>query len=801
MAGLNTLEASNVVLPQDLVITAQPDIDANYFTVTAKGLEVGSSYNFQFQWVYPDGTVGSWSPSVFVITPTESVPGAPSASVPSDSIGFIPITLNAFPADALRVDVRISNGIFGDGTKTSYSFFSAGKTTIAAPAGEYLVQLYTVTPTQINGTPTTAFTITVSNVGEVIQSPTNPNGFSIDRVLGGIQVNWAGTYANGTFTGFEAIKIYVGNSATATAGSYKDAGVMTGNNVANSITIPVDGVYLRYDLPVYIHAAAINKSGTVGTLQANVANNNLGARSAISSDLADNIITNSKIVNDAVSAAKIATAAITTTKIADDAITTPKLVANAITADKITSSAITADKIATNAITAGKILAGEIDVTKLAAGTISVNNLAAGTITSTSYIRAGSKNSTTGLGARIEISSAAIEDGTVDIAPGFYIYNSTGAAVLSAPLNGGLSIVGSGTFTGNLSIGTSPNIFKAEPATGIWLGGTDGTYTNANFRVSTSGSLRALSGSIGGWTITSSSIYSSAELGVNRMALYPSSPQLSLIIPSSFKIELDPTVGLKFSKISDNAGSTITSVPFQVAPNGNLTATDATITVTAGIGDIVKIGKGVQGSNNGIYINDYNYWYGTGKFKVGGEFNNMVWDNTLATPKLVVTGEINAKSGYIGTSTAGFIIGPSPTDATKYGFRSVNGSIELEADTSTARIRIGNNYMLTGTAGTAGAGLFMLTEFSGGYFRDILTTNGVDSGDSGKIYLGDYIAGVGGRSVYVKKSAQIAGGTENANSGGLRNMFTATTTLYNTIGAGSIYAGAINGDVLLVYTA
>ena len=55
-------------------------------------------------------------------------------------------------------------------------------------------------------------------------------------------------------------------------------------------------------------------------------------------------------------------------------------------------------------------------------------------------------------------------------------------------------------------------------------------------------------------------------------------------------------------------------------------------------------------------------------------------------------------------------------------------------------------------------------------------------------------------AVYVKKSAQIAGGTENANSGGLRNMFTATTTLYNTLGAGAIYSGAINGDVLLVYT-
>jgi hypothetical protein len=570
--------------PTDLLINTSADSiiansvsDKNYFTLPVPNLKIDSSYAFQFQYVFEDGEVSAWSPVKSITTSTESVPAAPTATV-TGGAGFIKVELPTFPANALRVDVRIAGGTFGNGTVVATSFTSAGVKTIAAlgaasPGNAYVVTLLTVTPSKINGDPSSPVTVYVTDVGETIQAPTNPNGFSIDRVLGGIQVNWAGTYANGTFTGFEAIKIYVGNSATATNGSYKDAGVMTGNNVANSITIPVDGVYLSYDLPVYIHAAAINKSGTVGTLQANVANNSLGARSAIGSDLADLIITNGKLVDDAVSAAKIATAAITTTKIADDAITTPKLVANAITADKIVSSAITADKIATNAITAGKILAGTIDVTKLAAGTISTNNLEAGVITSTSYIRAGSKNVGAGTGARVEISSSLIEDGVVDIAPGFYIYDSQGTAILSAPLTGGLSITGGGTFTGALS-----------GASGSFTGNI--TASNGLFSVN-NGVLTASSGTIGGWTITGSLLHSSTVSG-GKIELNPATPKISLQQNGVDKITIDPIEGIKGPLIGGISA-------FQLQPNGSF---------SFGAGKIVFDGTTltVQGSNLNLNI-------------------------------------------------------------------------------------------------------------------------------------------------------------------------------------------------------
>jgi hypothetical protein len=644
MAGLNTLEASNVVLPKDLVITAQPNIDSNFFTVTAKGLEVGSSYNFQFQWVYADGTLGPWSPSVFVITPTESVPGAPSVSVPSTATGFIPITLNTFPADALRVDVRISGGAFGDGTKTSYSFFSAGTTTIAAEAGEYFVQLYAITPTKINGTPTTAFTITVSDNTIPVLLPETPDAPTAKAGLASIIVEWNGKKSGGTdFTtgAFAGAKVFIGTTAGFIPSNDNWVHTLNFANGSNKVSIGVGtvinknaGTLLAYGTPYYIKIDTINANG--------VANNNPIAASGV-----------------------------------------------------------------------------PVTVSKLPASEIST-----GTITADNSITAGVSG-----GQRVVLSGSTSP---------FIIYGTDGTTKLleyvTSGTTGSLAIKGSGTFTGNLSIGTSPNIFKAEPETGIWLGGTDGTYSNANFRVSTSGILRALSGVVGGWTITSSSIYSSADLNVNRMALYPTSPQLSLIIPSSFKIELDPTVGLKFSKISDNAGSIITSVPFQVDPSGNLTATDATIIVTAGLGDIVKIGKGVQGSNNGIYINDNNYWYGTGNFKVGGSANNIVWDNS--TSSLVIKGKLETNGTISGYANNTLTVDGGKISADQVIYMESSGWVDITAITG---VRIDSDTEITGNIDLSGRTRFNSTD------NQIVHDGPVGSGSTGvlrNIYINPTLIGL-----------------------------------------------------------
>ena len=146
----------------DLAIVPVTSSDTNYFLRKVTGLKIDKTYSFKFQWVLEDGTVSDWSPGYQIVTPTESVPAAPSAVVPSTSVGNIPVTLFAFPANAKRVDIYVIGGIYGSG-KVVDSFLSAGTKTISiSEPGEYIVTLISVTPSGINGTPTNSFTITVS---------------------------------------------------------------------------------------------------------------------------------------------------------------------------------------------------------------------------------------------------------------------------------------------------------------------------------------------------------------------------------------------------------------------------------------------------------------------------------------------------------------------------------------------------------------------------------------------------------------------------------------------------------------
>ena len=67
-----------------------------------------------------------------------------------------------------------------------------------------------------------------------------------------------------------------------------------------------------------------------------------------------------------------------------------------------------------------------------------------------------------------------------------------------------------GTFTGNLQIGSGENVFKVD-SNGIYLGNE--TFANAEFRVTPAGSLTATSGTVGGWTLGSTSLSASYNSG------------------------------------------------------------------------------------------------------------------------------------------------------------------------------------------------------------------------------------------------------------------------------------------------
>jgi hypothetical protein len=637
--------------PADLNITPQPDTDKNFFNFKAVGLKVNETYAIKFQWIYEDLTLSGWSPGYFITTSNETAPAVPSsATVPSTSTGGIPVTLSVFPANAQRVDVIVTGGVFGT-SKVAHSFTTSGVANIAATPGFYTVQLRSISPTGVTSTVGESFTITVASVGEAIQAPTNPNGFTSKRILAGIEVAWDGTYTSSTFTGFEAINIYAGNSATATSGTYEQVGVLTGNNVKNTIVIPL-GTYVVYGQAVYIHAAAVNRSGTVGTIQANVTNQALGPGKATDADIND----------------------------------------------------------------------GAVVISKLASDVLTVGNLKAGDINATSYIRAGTK-STDGLsGARVEISSSTITQTGTNVLPGLTVYASDGTQLLRAPLTGGLTITGGGTFTGALS-GASGQ-FDGD------LGASGG-----NFRVR-SGDVTALSGQIGNWIINSGVLKSGSE-AFPRILLDPTNSQIVLRASqgssdSGNLIKLDPSVGIKVGT---------TALPkFTVDMSGNMSATDGTFSSGTFNGNITSsatiTGGTVTGSRISTAVDSY---YGsvrmgyTEGFGSGSTLEVVGADNTVygqlyqynnGTELILRHGSTRGAEGYPRGSA---LLSLNPYTIT-LGYADpvsglTNSAIDISADGS---------HTIQNTLTGLGNGNIALSQF-----RNISAGSAVKSTSDSSGYIGD----------------------------------------------------------------
>jgi len=267
----DTLDSTGKYVPKDLQITSQPDsVDKNKFKIVIDNLKIDSSYAFQFQYVFPDGELSDWSPGYTLLTNTESVPTAPSVAVSSSGSGVIPVTLNTFPTNAKRVDVYVIGGIYGAG-KVAYSFFAAGTHNISAAAGSYQVVLLTVTPSSVNGDPTSTFNCTVTDPTANLQvdPSVTPSTPTVSSVLGAIQLSWNGKTSSGGDqpNGFVAAKVYVGTTSGFTPVDTGQSGanqvdVLNFGNGQNTLNIAVgtvvNGVAMTYNTNYYIKIKTTN---------------------------------------------------------------------------------------------------------------------------------------------------------------------------------------------------------------------------------------------------------------------------------------------------------------------------------------------------------------------------------------------------------------------------------------------------------------------------------------------------------------------------------------------------------------
>jgi len=270
---------------EDLLKDSSSPLDnKNYFNLTITDLNLNESYPIQFRWKYEDGSFGPWSAVKVITTPGATVP--PEADLPAQNVvggaGFIKVTWNgnsvggAAATNVDRVDVHITGQSFGDGTKPSGSFKVAGTQTFVAEPGSYTVQLKTYTLNATSAFFSTARIVTVTAVGEIIQSPSLPSGLTATTAPFAISINWAGTYSTGTFTGFRSIDIYatssdLGSTVTSGISDTNLVGSLTVNNAPNKINIGLDNLRQAlslstnsdvYNSTIFLYYVAVNKDGT-----------------------------------------------------------------------------------------------------------------------------------------------------------------------------------------------------------------------------------------------------------------------------------------------------------------------------------------------------------------------------------------------------------------------------------------------------------------------------------------------------------------------------------------------------------
>ena len=289
------------------------------------------------------------------------------------------------------------------------------------------------------------------------------------------------------------------------------------------------------------------------------------------------------------------------------------------------------------------------------------------------------------------------------------IYGTDGTTELlkyvTSGTTGSLSIQGSGTFSGNLSIGSSNAIFKAEPATGIWLG--DATYGSAPFSVSTNGVIKANSGTVGGWTLGSTYLQgSNFEINSSNSTIY-----------------VGPTGGahIRISAsggIATYSGGTQTG-GFNLSTNGTLSLSGA-ITATSGsfTGAVFASSGTFNGSVTTSNID------ATGGNIGGWTINNSSGDRYISYGTTYLFGGASSGNQTLANTTAQWAMIDSSRRSYFYGvyagsdgFFSVGGNVSTSTGNFTT---VGGSFLTTNGTFTAGAGSLTILYSDGRIYANTL---------------------------------------------------------------------------------
>ena len=315
-------------------------------------------------------------------------------------------------------------------------------------------------------------------------------------------------------------------------------------------------------------------------------------------------------------------------------------------------------------------------------------------------------------------SNIAIAGGTnspyISIGQGTKGYDNTGVFIGSDGTSGKLSlksstnsllwngsslnIVGGGTFTGTLSIGTGDSIFKAD-TTGIYLG--NASFASAPFSVTAGGILKATSGTIGGWLIDTTKIYASSPSGAGSVELQANNRKLLFAGDGSIEFTGDGFISFNSPAGNNGGGINIQNTNFGIyvqrteTPN-QITAGIGYSTAYAVFGDANGSGarSGAFSGGNLTCTNNIIAFYSDERLKnIIGNIPNAL-DKVNKLNGFYYTNNELAKS--VGYSDDKIQVGVSAQEVNEIMPEVISLApfdIEFDEDTRTEKSKSGENYM------------------------------------------------------------------------------------------------------------
>jgi hypothetical protein len=286
-----------------------------------------------------------------------------------------------------------------------------------------------------------------------------------------------------------------------------------------------------------------------------------------------------------------------------------------------------------------------------------------------------------------------------------------------------LTVNGAGTFTGALSggtisIGSGNSIFKAD-SNGIYLG--NATFASAPFRVTPGGVLTASSGTIGGWTLGSTTLTGGAA-----------------ILDSAGAISIGS--GNSIFKADGNGiylgNATFGSAPFRVTPGGVLTASgvniSGAITATSGTftGTVFASAgtfTGTVTANDGTFNGTINAALGNiGGWSIGATTLTSANDAVTldsAGKKITIKNTAGAPSVIMSQAASFSSFGGSYTNSGNHGSANATGG-----STPNTQTRLIASNAITAAGAPAGSSiLFTVREKTSNGTTALQVSNAVDT--------------------------------------------------------------------------